>query len=138
MLDLVVEVLPDGLRAVFPCPQVHLHEVHRGLEVEVLEHVGGRNLVEVAIAERGERANPNVLHEFDAIELAEVLERQRQVLQVLVFARDVLAAGCDSVAVVTTLCNAAVAVYVIALVLRLQQLAEFLDLTLHPEQTWCG
>ena len=36
VLEMVVELLPDVLGAVLPGPQVDLHEVHGGLEVQIL------------------------------------------------------------------------------------------------------
>ena len=133
MLDVVVELLPDVLGALLPGPEVDLDEVHAGLEVEVLQNVGGGDLVKVAVAEGGEGSDPDLLDQGNAVHLAELLEREREILQVGVLALDLLAAGGDGVAVVAALGDAAVAVDVIALVLGLQQLAELLELALHLE-----
>ena len=132
--DVVVELLPDPLGALLPGPEVDLDEVHRGLEVEVLEDVGRGDLVEVAVAEGSVGPDPDVLHELAAVLLAELVEGQSQVLEVLVDALDLLTAGGDGVAVVTAFGDAAVAVDVIALVLGLEELAEELDLLFHLEQ----
>lgn len=46
-----VEVLEHRLGAVGPRPQISLGKGHHGDEVEVLQHVGGRDVVEVPVAE---------------------------------------------------------------------------------------
>ena len=115
-------------------PEIDLDEVHRGLEVEVLEHVARGDLVKVAVAEGGIRSDPDVLHQLDAVLLAELGEGQGQILEVLVLAGDGLAARRDGKALVAALGDAAVSVDVVALVLGLQQLAEELDLLLHLQQ----
>ena len=126
-----VELLPDVLGALFPGPQVDLHEVHAGLIIQILQHVAGGDLVEIAVAKGGKRPDPDLLHQRHAVHLAELIEGQRQILQVGVDALHLLAARGDGIAVIPTLGDAAVAVDVVALVLGLQQLAEQLELLLH-------
>ena len=133
--EMVVELLPDPLRAVLPGPEVALDEVHRGLEVQIFQDVGRRDLVEIAVAEGREGADPDVLHELDAVDLAELVERKGQVLQVGVDAGDLLALRGDGVAVVAAFGDAAVAVDVVAFIFGLQELAEAGDLLLHLQQT---
>ena len=134
VLEVVVELLPDVLGAVLPGPEVDLDEVHGGLEVQILQHVGRGDLVKVAVAEGGVGSDPHVLHEVDAVLGAELFEGQSQILEVGVDALDALAARGHGIAVVAALGDAAVAVEVIALVLGLQQLTELPDLSFHSEQ----
>ena len=131
---MVVQLLPDVLGAVLPGPEVDLDEVHAGLVVQVLQNIGGGDLVKVAVAEGGKGPDPDLLHQGNAVLFTEFLERQGQVFQVRVHALDLLAAGGHGIAVIAALGNAAVAVEVIALVLGLQQFAEGLELLLHLEQ----
>ena len=133
VLDMLVELLPDILGAFLPGPEVDLDEVHAGLIVKILQNIGSGDLVKVAVAEGGERSDPDLLNQRNAVHFAELLEREGQILQVGVHAFDLLTARSNGIAVVTTLGNAAVAVDVIALVLGLQQLAELLQLALHLE-----
>ena len=74
VLEVIVELLPDVLCAVFPGPQIDFYEVHAGLEVEVLENVGSRDLIEVAVAEGGVRSDPDVLCKLDTVFGAEIFE----------------------------------------------------------------
>jgi len=131
VLQLVVQMLEDGLGAVLPGPQIHLDEVHAGLEVQILDDVRGRDLIKVAVAEGRERTDPDILDQRDPVHLAELAERHRQILQIRVLAFDVMAVRIRAVAFIAALGDAAVAVDVIALVLGLQQFAELLDLVLH-------
>ena len=134
VLQVLVQLLPDVLRAVLPGPQVDLDEVHGGLEVEVLQDVGCGDLVEVAVAEGSEGSDPDILDEFDAIHLAELVEGHAQILQVGVLAGDGFSARGDGIAFVAAFRDASVAVQVVALILGLQQFAELLDLLFHLEQ----
>ena len=134
MLQVVVQLLPDVLGAFLPGPEVDLDEVHAGLEIQILQDVGRRDLVKIAVAERGEGPDPDLLHQGNAVELAEILERHRQVLQVRVLALYALAAGGHGIAVIAAFGHTPVPVEVIALVLGLQQLAEGGQLLLHLQQ----
>ena len=135
VLQMLVQGLPNELRALLPRPEINLDKVHASLEIEVLEHVGRRDLVKIAIAKGRERSDPDVLHQLDAVDLAELLERQRKVLQVGVYTADRLSFGtCCGEALITAFRHAPVAVDVVAFVFGLQKLAEFLELALHLEE----
>ena len=132
--DLLVEGLVDGLGAIFPGPEVDVDEVHHRLEVEVFEDVGGRDFIEIAIAERGERANPDLGDEGDAVDFAEFVEREGEVLEVRVDAFDGLTSRGDREAFVTAFGDAEVAADVVAFVLGFEQAAHLLDLALQFEE----
>ena len=135
VLQVLVQLLPDVLGAVLPGPEVDLDEVHGGLEVQILQNVGSGDLVKVAVAEGGVGPDPDVLGQLHAVLLAEFVEGQRQILQVLVLAGDGLTLGVLlREALVAALGNAPVTVDVIALVLGFQDLAQLLDLLLHLQQ----
>ena len=134
VLQVVVQLLPDVLGAVLPGPEVDLDEVHAGLIVQILQNVSGGNLVKVAVAEGSEGSDPDLLHQGNAVLLAEFLEGQGKVFQIRVHTLDLLAARRHGITVVAALGDAAVTVEVIALVLGLQQFAEGFELLLHLEQ----
>ncbi len=136
VLKMLVQGLPDELGAVLPGPEVDLDEVHAGLEIQIFKDIGGRDLVEIAIAEGGEGADPDVLDQFHSVLLAELGKRHCQVLEVGIDAayRLSFGAGCGE-AFVAALCHAPVAVEVVAFILGLQKLSEFLELSLHLQET---
>ena len=99
-----VEVFEHRLGAVGPRPQISLGKGHHGDEVEVLQHVGDRDVVEVPVAEGREGVDPQVSGGLAPVEGEELVEGQHEVLVNLVV----------------------VAVGVISLVLRREQLAQLL------------
>ena len=134
MLQVIIQLFPDVLGAFFPCPEIDLHEVHAGLIVQIFQNIGSGNFIKVTIAEGSEGSDPDLLNQGNLVLLAEFLERQSKILQVRVYALDLLAARRHGVAVVTTLGNTAVTVEVIALVLGFQQFTKGLELFFHLEQ----
>ena len=128
---MLVQLLPDVLGSVLPGPQIDLDEVHGGLEIQILHDVGRRDLVKVAVSEGGKRSDPDILHQLDAVQLAEFLEGKGQILQIRVDALDLFSARRNGIAVVASFGNAAVAVHIVAFVFGFKKLAEFLDLLLH-------
>ena len=104
MLQGGVEVFEHRLGAVGPRPQISLGKGHHGDEVEVLQHVGGRDVVEVPVAEGREGVDPQVSGGLAPVEGEELVEGQHEVLVNLVV----------------------VAVGVISLVLRREQLTQLL------------
>ena len=122
-----VDAGPDGLGTGAPGPELARgEELLDGKGVQVLEDVGRRDLVEVAVAEGGEGALPDHLGVLAVVELEELGEGQAEVLEVGVVALDVgeLELGRGAGALVAALGHAAVAVDVVALVLGGQQAGE--------------
>ena len=136
MFQMVIQLFPDVLCSVLPGPQIDLDKVHAGLEIQILQNVSGRNLVEIAVAERGERPDPDILDKFNTVLFAELIERKRQIFQVRVLSADRLTlCALLGETVITAFRNSAVSVDVISFVFGFQQLAELFHLVLHSQKT---
>ena len=125
MLQVAVDALPDALGAVVPSPQfAGGKELLDGKGIKILENISRRDLVEVAVAERSERTLPDKLCVLAVIELEELGEGHRKILQVRVLALDVskLHLGRRAGTLITTLGHTSVTVDIVALVLRLEEL----------------
>ena len=132
-----LDAFPNGLCAVFPCPEIDFDEVHAGLEIKIFENVCCRDFIEVAITEGCEWSDPNFLCKLDSIEFAELAEWQAEVFQVLVDAADWFTL-CVSLRAtfISALCNTAVTVDIIADVLCFKDFTKLLDLFFHLEKLW--
>ena len=128
---MAVHALPDGLGAVLPGPKLAGGQelLHRE-GVEVLEHIGSRDLVEVAVAEGREGALPDELCILAVVELQELRERHREVLEVRILSLDVgkLELGRRAEALIAALGDSTVSIHVVALVLRGKELRELAHL----------
>ena len=125
MLQVAVDALPDALGAVVPSPQfAGGKELLDGEGIKILENISRRDLVEVAVAEGSERTLPDELCVLAVVELEELGEGHRKILQVRVLALDVskLHLGRRAGTLITTLGHTSVTVDIVALVLRLEEL----------------
>ena len=124
MLQVAVDALPDALGAVVPSPQfAGGKELLDGEGIKILENISRRDLVEVAVAEGSERTLPDELCVLAVVELEELGEGHRKILQVRVLALDVskLHLGRRAGTLITTLGHTSVTVDIVALVLRLEE-----------------
>ena len=136
MDELFICLLIDALCPFLPCPEPEVDEFDCGRRVEVFHDIGGRDLVEEAVAERRVRGDPDLHDVLDAVLFAEFRERKREVLQMRISSLDLKERVIQSLgeAVIAAFCDAAVPVAVIASVLGLHEVNELLHLFLQLEQ----
>jgi len=129
MGEVLIDALIDTLSAVFPSPKTDVDEFDGGGDVEILHDVSRGHFIEEAIAEAGERSDPNPHDRFDFVEFAELGEGQGEILEVLVGAFDMLHVVAISLiqTIVAAFGDASVAIDVVAGVFGLHDFGEAFD-----------